>query len=206
MPRFIVLLRGVNVGKGHRVPMAEFKRLLESLGYTGVKTLLNSGNAVFASSRRSPARHAHSITAGVQATFGVSTPVVVKSADQLSAIVEGNPLGAAASDRSRLLVIVGMDSSALRALEPLLPLAQGKERLVITDVAAYLHCPGGLLESKIGKAVLGRAGKAVTSRNWTTVLKLEALVSDLRRSGAKEPPRLDPVRFHGVPPRRRRSS
>ncbi|NBP09031.1 MAG: DUF1697 domain-containing protein, partial [Gammaproteobacteria bacterium] len=43
MPRYAVLLRGVNVGKGNRVPMAEFKRLLEALGATEVKTLLNSG-------------------------------------------------------------------------------------------------------------------------------------------------------------------
>jgi uncharacterized protein (DUF1697 family) len=49
MPRFVVLLRGVNVGKGNRVAMVEFKESLEGLGYTDVKTLLNSGNAVFAS-------------------------------------------------------------------------------------------------------------------------------------------------------------
>lgn len=43
--------------------------------------------------------------------------------------------------------------------------------------AAYLHCPGGLLESQVGKALPGRAGKAVTSRNWATVLKLAALAN-----------------------------
>ena len=47
MPAYIVLLRGVNVGKAKRVPMAEFRKLLEGLGYTNVATLLNSGNAVF---------------------------------------------------------------------------------------------------------------------------------------------------------------
>ena len=47
MTTFIALLRGVNVGKAKRVPMAEFRTLLAGLGYTGVATLLNSGNAVF---------------------------------------------------------------------------------------------------------------------------------------------------------------
>ena len=47
MPAFVALLRGVNVGKAKRVPMAELRDLLSSLGYTGVATLLNSGNAVF---------------------------------------------------------------------------------------------------------------------------------------------------------------
>ena len=47
MTTFVALLRGVNVGKSKRVPMAEFRMLLSGLGYTDVVTLLNSGNAVF---------------------------------------------------------------------------------------------------------------------------------------------------------------
>lgn len=43
MPRFVALLRGVNVGNGNRLPVADFKVLLESLGYEDVHTLLNSG-------------------------------------------------------------------------------------------------------------------------------------------------------------------
>ena len=49
MPYFAVLLRGVNVGKGNRVPMAELRNLLAELGYTNVRTFLNSGNAIFGS-------------------------------------------------------------------------------------------------------------------------------------------------------------
>ena len=46
------------------------------------------------------------------------------------------------------------------------------ERFVVTDLAAYLHCPGGLLDSPTALAMLGKAGKGVTTRNWATVLKL----------------------------------
>ena len=49
MPQFVALLRGVNVGKGNRLPMVELKALLQRLDYTDVSTLLNSGNAVFTS-------------------------------------------------------------------------------------------------------------------------------------------------------------
>ena len=52
MPTFVALLRGVNVGKAKRVPMAELRALLSGLGYTGVATLLNSGNAVFRARER----------------------------------------------------------------------------------------------------------------------------------------------------------
>jgi len=54
VPKFVVLLRGVNVGGAKRVPMAQFRALLSDLGYGGVGTLLNSGNAVFSAASRSP--------------------------------------------------------------------------------------------------------------------------------------------------------
>ena len=63
MPTFVALLRGVNVGKAKRVPMAELRALLSGLGYTGVATLLNSGNAVFHAPRGTPAKHSADIAA-----------------------------------------------------------------------------------------------------------------------------------------------
>jgi uncharacterized protein (DUF1697 family) len=44
--------------------------------------------------------------------------------------------------------------------------------------AAYLHCVTGIVESKAGEAILSKAGKVATTRNWATVLKLQALVSE----------------------------
>ena len=47
--KYVALLRGINVGKGARVPMKTLKALLEGLGLSDVATYLNSGNAVFGS-------------------------------------------------------------------------------------------------------------------------------------------------------------
>lgn len=178
MPRFVVLLRGVNVGKGNRVPMAEFRALLEGLGHGEVRTLLNSGNAVFASAARDPRRHAERIAAGVEERFGVVTPVIVKSAAEFAAVVAGNPIPPPDPDHSRFLVAFAMEAAALRALEPLRALAAPGERFVVTEEAAYLHASVGLLESGVGKALLGKAGRSVTTRNWATVLKISSLLGE----------------------------
>lgn len=178
MPRFAVLLRGVNVGKGNRLPMAEWRELLEGLGYTAVRTLLNSGNAVFSASGRSAGKHADAIAAAVQARFGFTVPVVVKSAAEFAAIVDANPLAPAEAEHSRCLVVFAMDSGRLHELSALQPLLQPGEGFVVTDRAAYLHCAGGLLQSLLGEALLGKAGRAVTTRNWATVLKLASLLSE----------------------------
>lgn len=176
MSRFIVLLRGVNVGKAHRVPMADFRAMLEALGHSDVKTLLNSGNAVFTSTRRSADKLADEIGAGLTERFGVTTPVVVKSAAELRAIVDGNPIVPPEADHARFLVVFSMEPGRLKALKDLQPLLHPGERLNITAHAAYLHCANGLLDSRAGEALLGKAGKAVTTRNWGTVIKLAALV------------------------------
>ncbi len=176
MPRFVVLLRGVNVGKGNRVPMAEFRRLLEEQGYTEVRTLLNSGNAVFSSSLRAVATHAKAISESLHAGRRVTVPVVVKASSEYGAIVAGNPISPPEDDHSRFLVVFSQDARALQELAAITPLVQPPERFVIGSKAAYLHCAGGILESKAANALLGKAGRGVTTRNWATVLKLKELL------------------------------
>lgn len=174
--RFVVLLRGVNVGKGNKVPMAGFRAALEDLGCTSVQTLLNSGNAVFSSASRSPVELATDIASSVEARFDVATPVVVKSAAEFATIVNHNPIAPPESDNSRFLVAFAMDRARLQELAALEPLLQPSERLAVTEHAAYLHCAGGLLESKAGEAILGKLGRRITTRNWGTTLKLASLL------------------------------
>ena len=157
--------------------MAEFRALLEDLGYKDVKTLLNSGNAVFASTGRSASKHAEEIASALQDRLGVVASTIVKSGSELESVVNQNPIVPEESEHSRFLVALGANESALQSLAALTSLVQVPEKLVITKEAAYLYCPSGILESKVGKAMLGKVGKAVTTRNWATVLKLSAMVS-----------------------------
>lgn len=177
MPLFVALLRGINVGKAKRVPMAELRILLAELGYTDVATLLNSGNAVFRAAKGTPAKHASEIAAAISNKLKVDVPVIVKSAQELATIVTENPLAATATDSSRLFVAFAQDATVLSALAGIKPLVVPPEQFVLSKHAAYLNCMTGILESKAGEALLGKAGKSVTTRNWATVLKLQALVS-----------------------------
>ena len=172
--RFVVLLRGVNVGKGNRVPMAELRVLLEGLGYTNVSTVLNSGNALFTSAGRSTSLHAAAIAGALHDRLGVSTPVIVKTAAELAAIIEASPIAPPETEHARYLVAFAAEESALDELVPLQALAQAPERFVVGGLAAFLHCPAGILDSPVAKLLLGRAGKRITTRNWATVLKLAA--------------------------------
>ncbi len=176
MPRFVALLKGVNVGQARRVPMADFRALLSGLGYTHVATLLNSGNAVFSATKGTADKHARDIAAAISGQLGLEVPVIVKSAAELEAIVAEDPIKAETSEHSRCLVAFAQDSKALSSLVVIEPLVLAPERFVIGRHAAYLYCAAGILQSQAGKALLGKPGIVATTRNYATVLRLQRAV------------------------------
>ena len=178
MQRYVALLRGVNVGRAKRVPMADWRALLEVLGCEGVRTILNSGNAVFECAGRSAEKLAGRIRAAIAGKLAVDVPVIVKSEKDLVAIVRGNALAALSSDPSRLLVAFTGDVRSLAALVAVAPLAKAPERFHLGERAAYLWCPDGILTSKAATALLGKAGLEATTRNWATVLKIRDLLHE----------------------------
>ncbi len=169
--RHIVLLRGVNMGPSNRIKMADFRAGLEDVGFSDVRTHVNSGNAVVTSDRD---------TAGVEAAvrellttrFDLHVDVVVRDADQLRAIVADNPLADVATDGRRQFVVFCSEPH-----DPaLLPEAQEPERLVARPTEIHVWLPNGVQGSRLF-ATLGRRPPApVTSfRNWNTVARLAEL-------------------------------
>ena len=179
MPTFVALLRGVNVGKAKRVPMANLRSLLTSLGYKQVTTLLNSGNAVFRAPSGPSSRFAQAIAKALADEFRFEVPVVVKSGEELRKIVAGNSLVFAQDEHTRLLVFFAQTPSAFTCLASAADLVAPTEQFLLGKHAAYMHCPHGILKSKAGEALLGKVGKMVTTRNWATVLKLQALTETI---------------------------
>jgi uncharacterized protein (DUF1697 family) len=179
----VALLRGVNVGKAKRIAMADLRELVEELGFTNVRTLLNSGNVVFDASRASPARIAASIEAAIEKRHGFSSKVVVIDAAALDEIVANNPLRELATDPARHLVAFSA-SSGWTSVRPLLEQAWAPDRLAIVGQAAYLWCAEGILASKLATAFARAAGDEATTRNWATVLKLQAMTAEAKRRTA----------------------
>ena len=88
----VALLRGINVGGTHRVPMPELRACLESLGMSEVTTYINSGNALFtAPARQGPANLRARIEQGLAGSFGFPVPTLVMPADDLVRIAAAIP-------------------------------------------------------------------------------------------------------------------
>lgn len=174
----IALLRGINVGRAKRIAMADLRALFEGLGYRRVRTLLNSGNVVFDVPVRAKKDTARAIQAAIENEFGIVSRVTVIRADELDEILVGNPLLAVAKDPSKLLVSVPGTRAELARLKPLAARKWGSEALAVGARAAYCWSPKGVLDSEVNKAVAKLLGDSVTSRNWATMSKLQALAHD----------------------------
>jgi uncharacterized protein (DUF1697 family) len=178
MPRYVALFRGINVGKAKRIAMADLRALLGDLGYTRVVTLLNSGNVVFSGDAQPATRHGERIRAAVARKLGVDALVIVKSRKAIAGMLAENGLLEVATDHSRLLVALTADARELARVGGLARQAWGDERLQVGKHAAYLWCARGILESKVATALLKGLEGGGTTRNWATLGKIHALMTD----------------------------
>ncbi len=173
---YIGLLRGINVGKAKRVPMAELKALVESLGYTNVKTLLNSGNVVFHGPKGKAAEAARRIEAALPGAFGFEAKLTVLDAAQWAELLADNALLDQMSDPSKFLVTVWRNPTARAAVEKLAAQDWSPDRFATARHAGYLACTEGILASKAAMALDKALRDEVTSRNWATVLKIGTML------------------------------
>ena len=172
----IALLRGINVGRAKRIAMADLRARIAALGYRDVRTLLNSGNVVYTAPRAGTAAAAKRIQEAL-ASSGLIARVTVVDAAQLDTIVAENPLVARSDNHARLFVSFVNEPGGIARLAGLTKRAWGDEAFAAGSLAAYFWCPNGVLESAVSAAIGRELGDGVTARNWSTVLKLQALAN-----------------------------
>lgn len=179
MPTYVALLRGINVG-GHKIiRMEELRRSFEVRGCANVRSYVQSGNVIFDATRRSPAKLAVMIEALILEDYGFVVPVVVRTAQDLSRIIERNPLlGAKGIDQTKLHVCFLSATPAADRLTTLDTLDAGEGRFLHLDDVVYLYCPTRAADTKLTNNAFERAlGVKATGRNWNTVRKLAELAA-----------------------------
>jgi uncharacterized protein (DUF1697 family) len=173
--RQVALLRGVNLGPTTRVDMAALRALFEQLGYDDVRTLLMSGNVVYTTGD-APERAIQRIEAALTKELGLSVRVLVRTRDELAAVVKRYPLRDIATDGSRALVVFLSARSKTNAVRDLDPQQFEPEVFRVADREVYVWSPHGLQKVKLNIGFWEKRFQCVaTGRNWNTVNKLLAL-------------------------------
>ena len=155
--------------------MPELRELLAGAGFDDVRTYLQSGNVVLSSDRR-PEEVARQCERQIADAFRLDIQVVVRTRDELAAVVERNPLGKIANDPKRYQVSFLDDELDRETVQKLAATAVPPEQVVVRGREVYAWHPEGVARSRLWTLLAGRAlGVTATTRNWTTVTKLLAL-------------------------------
>ncbi|MGW4565913.1 DUF1697 domain-containing protein [Streptomyces sp. NPDC004561] len=180
MTTYAALLRGINVGGSRKLPMADLRTLLTDLGHTGVRTHLQSGQAVFTADHGDEASLAAELSLAIEERFGFPVDVIVRDHAYLAAVAAACPFPAAELEARQLHVTyfsapVPPDRYAEIDADAHLP-----EEFRLGDRCLYLYAPDGVGRSKLAEALSRRRlnkDLIATSRNWNTVLKLAELTA-----------------------------
>ena len=177
MTTWMALFRGINVGGNNILPMAELRIGLESLKLRNVRTYIQSGNVVFASSSKSAAALARKIADHVEQRHGFRPQVLLLTYEDLADAVEKNPFPKAVSDPKTLHFTFLAEPATDPDLAALDAVKSATEEYALTDHVFYLHAPDGIGRSKLAANAEKILGVTMTGRNFRTVEKLMAIAA-----------------------------
>ncbi len=160
----VILLRGINVGGHHKLPMKELCGILETLGAVNPKSYIQSGNVVIDGEVE-----AEAVERAIEAAKGFGPRVMVISAEDFLEIAALTPFE---EPEGKLLHIWFAKTAFTFDQEKADSLCAKSELLYIGSRALYLHAPDGIGRSKLATKIEALAGVPCTARNMNTVRKL----------------------------------
>ena len=178
MTSYVALLRGINVGGHAKLSMSDLRTIFDGLGYSDVRTYIQSGNVVFRTPEK-PASMAATIEARLVEVLGLAVPVVIRTGTQLASALARNPLADGTRDTGRLHVTFLATAPAAAARTGALDAdAHLPDEFRVMGREVYVHCPNGYGRTKLTNAYFERAlGVAATTRTVKTVAELARMSS-----------------------------
>jgi uncharacterized protein (DUF1697 family) len=178
MPRYVGLLRGLNLGGKHRLSMQELGRIFTEAACTNVVTYIQSGNVVFETTPGRSKKLPELIPSMVQEQFGITTPLVIRSAPEMQEILGTNPFRNDSVEASRLHVYFLSATPTPASVEKLDANRSPGDHFAVVGKEIFLDLSNGMGRSKLTNAYFDSKLSVIsTARNWQTVQKLAALAS-----------------------------
>ena len=172
METWIALLRGINVGGKHIVPMKELISILEANGFVNVKTYIQSGNVVV----QSPTRPKDEIGQLIENRFGFKPSVFILSGNDLKKAAAKNPFK---TDQGKSVHFFFLEEEPKVVNYELLDaLKVESEAYKLIGKVFYVYAPEGIGRSKLVEK-MGKAFPSITmtARNLNTINKLLEMIA-----------------------------
>ncbi|MCB9309148.1 MAG: DUF1697 domain-containing protein [Lewinellaceae bacterium] len=170
--KYVVLLRGINVGGKRIIKMDALRAMMDDLNFKNVKTYIQSGNIIFESDETDLQKITKTIETTLKDTFGFDVHVLVIESTRFHQMVDGNPYYSSTVDIKKLhgTIVEGNieNPNLLNDIE-----TKGDE-YVIGNGILYIQCAGDYHTSPLSNNILEKKLKLTcTTRNWKTMLAIK---------------------------------
>ncbi|MGC2110271.1 MAG: DUF1697 domain-containing protein [Candidatus Korobacteraceae bacterium] len=172
-PTCVGLLRGINVGGKHILPMKQLAEFFTQENCGNVRTYIQSGNVVFSASPATLAKLADRISKRIEQRFGFPSPLILRRPEEIAQVVRDNPFLHAGLPEKTLHVYFLAGEPSTDAVKNLDPDRSAPDAYHVRGREIYLYLPNGMARTKLTSAYFdSKLSTVCTARNWATVLKL----------------------------------
>jgi uncharacterized protein (DUF1697 family) len=178
MPRYVALLRGINVGVKNIIKMADLRASFEAMGFDDVQTHIQSGNVVFSSSERSAKKLVDPIASALAERFNYSATLAVLSKAQIKKAVDEAPAGFGAEpEKLRYDVMFVLPPLTAKKAVAEIPVREGVDAIWAgSGVVYFTRLIAKASQSRLSRVTGMPLYQQLTIRNWNTTTKLLEMV------------------------------
>lgn len=173
--RWIIVLRGVNVGGHARIPMAALRQTLTAAGADNVASYIQSGNLILDHKITDPAHMADWISDLIQIDFGHRPAALAFTGSEFQSLLSANPFTHFDDAKHIHAHLFRLPPDPQRLLK-LIQSAPEDEFLGLTDMALYHHTPNGFGRSKMAARIARDLAVPTTARNLNSLRKIADLI------------------------------
>ncbi len=181
MPVFISMLRAVNVGGHGKIKMDALRALYASLKFENPQSYLQSGNVIFKTSERDLDAIAKRLQSAVEKKFSCNTDVILRTTEDLRAVVKKNPFAKRPDvEPGKLLIFFLAADPGNEARKAVLEQKFRPEELHAIGRELYIYFPNGQGNSKLPFPRINKLLQTPgTGRNWNSVTNMLEIAETL---------------------------
>jgi uncharacterized protein (DUF1697 family) len=175
MTACISILRGINVSGQKKILMTDLVKLYQKLGFSGIRTYIQSGNVIFDCSESIALSKVPGLVRdAIFREYKFEVPVIIRTSEEMNEAVRNNPFvkdTGISPEKLHVTFLSGLPGKdKLTVLEKI---DHSPDKFIVKGKEVYLHCPVSYGETKLSNSFFEKSlGVTATTRNWKTVNKL----------------------------------
>ena len=178
MPKYLALLRGINVSGHNLIRMQRLRDFFVALNFAEVQTYIQSGNIVFSSKKNKPKELEAILEKEFQNYFGFAVPIFVFNEEEVKKVINTRPFQDGLQESQNKIYYIFLKEEVMPEKKSLLEQSTYEfERFKLYKNYVYLECFKGMGKAKLNTNRIEKIlDVSATARNQRTMMKLSELL------------------------------